>query len=546
MNPMEREKLHILVIEDDPFFAEVVQRMLQKPTSALALQVELADRLAAGMERLAAGGIDVVLLDLSLPDSQGLATLRQVLSQAPQVAVVISTGLADDEMAVDAVRQGAQDYLLKGQLDGPTLLRAVRHAIERKRIQDELRKLSLAVEQSPSITVITDLQARIEYVNPRFSQVTGYSVAEVLGNTPRLWKSGQTTPAVYRELWDTINGGNEWRGEFLNRRKCGELYWEFASISPVRDTQGRPTHFVKVAEDITTRKRAEESLHRARDELELRVQERTAELLRINEALRDEIAQRKHAEEADQIKTQFVSNVSHELRTPLSVIVLLSGNLDMLYDRLGDDKRRQMIREVREHARILNDLLGSVLEISRIESGRVSLERQQVELLRLAREESAAQLPLAQRKAQEVAVAGDAELTVWANEEQIRRVIRNLLNNAIKYTPEHGHISCQCVEWPGGADVAWPGSADLPAGRWAALRVVDSGPGIRAESLPHIFERFYRVATEGNVPGTGLGLAIAQELVHLHGGQIAVTSQPGQGSTFAVYLPVDRRKESPA
>ncbi len=542
---MERERLRILVIEDDPLFGDAVQRMLRRAGASLALEVELADCLAAGLERLAAGGIDAVLLDLALPDSQGLETLHRVLARAPQVAVVISSGLSDDETAVAAVRQGAQDYLLKGHLDGQTMLRAVRHAMERKRIQDQLSKLSQAVEQSPSIAVITDLQGRIEYVNPRFSQVTGYSPDEVLGENPRLLKSGQTPAEVYRELWETIIGGNEWRGEFLNRRKSGELYWEFASVSPVRNAQGQVTHFLKVSEDITARKRAEEALQRARDELELRVQERTAELQRSNEALRAEMAQRERAEEADQLKTQFVSNVSHELRTLLSVIVLLSGNLDMLYDRLGDDKRRQMIHDLREHARILNDLLGSVLEISRIDSGRVSMERQWVDLPRLAREECNKQLLLAQRKGQELTVTGQASLAVWGNEEQLRRVIRNLLNNAIKYTPEGGRIVCECLEWTGRPDPAWPGGADLPAGHWAALRVVDSGPGIRADHLPHIFERFYRVETEGDVPGTGLGLAIAQELVHLAGGHIAVASQPGHGSTFAVYLPLDPRQEHP-
>lgn len=543
---MDSKPIRVLVIEDEADFAEFVQHLLSQPVGAPAFQVETAGCLAAGLERLARGGIDLVLLDLMLPDSEGLETLDRVLSASPHVAVVILSGLTDDELALTALRHGAQDYLIKGPMKVQSLQRTVRHALERKCIQDRLQELSQAVQQSPSITVITDLQGNIEYVNPRFSQVTGYAPEEVLGRNPRILQSGQTPPDVYREMWQRITAGKEWRGELVNRRKSGELYWEAASISPVRDAQGRMTHFVKVAEDITERKRAEEELRRARDELERLVQERTAELQRKSEALKVESFQRRLAEEADQIKTRFVADISHELRTLLSAITLLSGNLDMLYDRLSDEKRRQMIRDIREQARSLNDVIGNVLDISRLDSGRVSMERQRVDLLEITRAEVAKQMPVAQRKAQDVVVTGHGRLTLWANEEQLRQVIRNLLNNAIKYTPEGGRITCECVEWPGRADPTWPGSDELPAGRWVALRVIDTGPGISAEHLPHIFERFYRAGSANGTPGTGLGLAIAHELVVLHGGRIAVSSQVGQGSTFALYLPADRRKKASA
>jgi len=165
------------------------------------------------------------------------------------------------------------------------------------------------------------------------------------------------------------------------------------------------------------------------------------------------------------------------------------------------------------------------------------MERQRVNLVQLAREEANKQLPLADRKSQTLYVAGQ-DVAVWGNVEQLRQVIRNLLNNAIKYTPNHGQIICECLlagETPLSAE--WPDSADLPAGRWAALRVADNGMGISQEDLPHVFERFYRVETEGNIPGSGLGLAIAQELVKSHGGRISAASTLGKGSTFAVYLP---------
>ncbi len=132
-----------------------------------------------------------------------------------------------------------------------------RDITERKRAEEQLRKLSQAVEQSPACVVITDPSGNIEYVNPKFTQLTGYTLEEALGKNPRILKSGETPPEVYKQLWETITSGREWRGEFHNKKKNGELYWESASISPVRDTRGAITHFLAVKEDITERKRAE-------------------------------------------------------------------------------------------------------------------------------------------------------------------------------------------------------------------------------------------------------------------------------------------------
>jgi two-component system, cell cycle sensor histidine kinase and response regulator CckA len=128
---------------------------------------------------------------------------------------------------------------------------------ERRQAEDKLRQLSRAVDQSPSSIVITDPAGDIEYVNPKFIELTGYTLAEVLGKNPRVLKSGEKSPEAYRELWQTITAGKEWRGEFHNKKKNGELYWESASISPIRDRAGRVTHYVAVKEDITARKQTE-------------------------------------------------------------------------------------------------------------------------------------------------------------------------------------------------------------------------------------------------------------------------------------------------
>jgi PAS domain S-box-containing protein len=149
---------------------------------------------------------------------------------------------------------------------------------DNKKSEEKLRQLSQAVEQSPSTVVITDTDGAIEYVNPRFTDLTGYKLHEVVGMNPRILKSGDKPDNVYKELWDTIKAGRTWHGEFLNRKKSGETYWEFAAISAIKDRAGNVTNYLKVAEDITERKQIEK------------------------------------------IKDVFISTVSHELRTPLTAI----------------------------------------------------------------------------------------------------------------------------------------------------------------------------------------------------------------------------------
>jgi two-component system phosphate regulon sensor histidine kinase PhoR len=252
--------------------------------------------------------------------------------------------------------------------------------------------------------------------------------------------------------------------------------------------------------------------------------------------------------EAERSKTKFVSNVSHELRTPLSVITLLGDNLDTLYDRLNDEKRRQMVRDIQKHTEVLNSLIGDILEISRIDSGRASMEREWVDLAELTREEANKLLPMADQKYQTLAVPDAEQLPVWGNNDQLRQVIRNLVNNAIKYTPEEGIIICECrtqAARPANdktLDDCWPVEIDLSTGSWAVLRVIDNGIGISKEHLPNLFGRFYRVNTQGNIRGTGLGLSIARELTELHSGYLTVTSTPGEGSVFTVYLPMLARE----
>jgi len=244
---------------------------------------------------------------------------------------------------------------------------------------------------------------------------------------------------------------------------------------------------------------------------------------------------------ADRLKNQFISDVSHELRTPLSIMTLLTGNLEVLYDRLNTHKRRTMIHDIRQHTRMLNELLDNVLNITRLDNCEALPERSRVDLAQLLHEEAAKQAPLISKKAQVLCSNGLDQLEVIGCADLLRQALCNLLNNAIKYTPDGGQITCEC--WMqrvvGALDSSgWPGIASLEGGTWATLSISDTGIGIKPDDVTHIFDRFYRVNPQSSIPGTGLGLAIVQEIINLHAGRIVVDSTLGVGSRFVVYLPV--------
>lgn len=365
--------------------------------------------------------------------------------------------------------------------------------LERDRTRAILESLGEAV-------VVTDVDGTVLYTNPATEVLTGYENNEVLGQSCRQLLGNAHLSEILMQAQGLMHAGQTWRGEAINFRKDSSHYDAAITATPLfaPEDPGQLIGSVWVQRDITPLK------------------------------------------EAGRFKDRFVSDVSHELRTPLSAIALVAGNLENLYDRVDDSKRRQMIRSIREQVGLLNDLIGGVLEISRIDSGRVSMDRETVDLVELMLEEVDKQGLLARRKSLLLSTTGVESLSVMGNEGQLRQIIRNLVNNAIKYTPDRGRITCECFvhEGRGEPGMEWAGSTRPPDGRWAVLGVTDTGIGIRPDDIPHLFERFYRVKTQSNVPGTGLGLAIALQLTELHGGYIGVSSIEAQGSIFALYLPL--------
>lgn len=345
----------------------------------------------------------------------------------------------------------------------------------------ELRRLSQAVTHSPSTVMITDAKGGIEYVNPKFTQLTGYTLEEVRGKNPRILKSGEQPQEFYKQLWETIASGREWCGEFRNKKKNGQLYWEYACISSVKDKEGRITNFIAVKEDITERKRLEE--------------------------LRDE----------------FISIVSHELRSPMTLIREGVAQVEEGMHGPVTAGQKEFLSISLKHIDRLTRIINNLLDISKIESGKMELRKSRFDMVELIKGAVITALPKAKEKNLEIQTSfSSGVIEAYADEDKITQVVTNLVNNAIKFTGK-GHILISLTE-----------KEDL-----IECSVSDTGIGILSENLPKIFSKFEQVArlSGPGEKGTGLGLSIAKGIIELHQGRIWVESQYQKGSKFIFTLP---------
>lgn len=391
---------------------------------------------------------------------------------------------------------------------------------ERRRIEDELRKLAQAVEQSPVGIVITNLAAEIEYVNEAFIQTTGRSRNELTGQNQRILQSGKTPSTTYHELWEALSSGCSWQGELINRRKDGSEYVVFANITPLRQPDGRITHYVGAAQDITEKKRLGTELDQHRHHLEEQVSLRTSEL---------QIA-KTQAEAANRAKSTFLANMSHELRTPLNAILgfaqLMGSDTE-----LGPTNQQRMATINRAGQHLLA-LINDVLEISRIEAGRVTVQTTACSLTEsLATiEEIIRSRATDKGLAFRIERAGDLPDYVLGDCHRIRQVLINLLGNAVKYT-EQGSVLLRLT-----------GDTEK-----VHFEVTDTGPGMTTDEQAQLFQAFYQTSVGiAKGEGTGLGLTISREFVRLMGGELSVVSTPGEGCTFSFNLALPACPAPPA
>jgi PAS domain S-box-containing protein len=390
---------------------------------------------------------------------------------------------------------------------------------ERKRIADELRILSLAIEQSEESIVITDLDGRIEYTNAAFTRVSGYARDELVGSDPRILKSGRTPRATYEDLWRTLRRGETWKGEFVNRRKDGTEYVEEAVISPVRQEDGRVIKYLAVKQDVTERRRLADELQRHQQHLEELVAARTRQL---------EDA-RQQAEAASRAKSAFLATMSHEIRTPMNGVL---GLLEVLArDRLSA-RQRELLSTARDSAHTLLTIIDDILDFSKIEAGRLQLEVAPVTLAESVEALAESMVPMALRREVDLSVFVDPELPaqVLTDGLRLRQILFNLVGNAIKFSAGR----------PDKRGRVWVRATRAAETREAVtIAVIDNGIGMSEQTLQRLFTPFTQAdaSTTRRFGGSGLGLAICKRLVAMLRGTIAVQSRLGEGSTFAVTLP---------
>ncbi|MCA0390058.1 MAG: PAS domain S-box protein [Bacteroidetes bacterium] len=406
-------------------------------------------------------------------------------------------------------RRVVEVYSSKVIIDGRLCLHSIIHDVtEKKEAQKMLQLLNRAVEQSPTGIFITDTFGRIIYVNSRYCQITGYTSQELSGENPKLFKSGRMERSEYENLWNTILAGNIWRGELLNKRKNGDLYWEYAVIAPVSDDSGEITHFVAVKEDITTRKKMLEQLE-------------------LSKAA---------AEEANRLKSAFLQNMSHELRTPLIAIL---GFAEILNEELEDSELRGMTEKIEYSANRLLETIKSILALSHAESKLLPVNTTVINVCAVAQD----QFNIFREKAGVKGLGYNIllpEETIYAllDEEMFSRIIYHLLDNAIKFTMK-GEVSLSIhTEMM----ITENGHELLEV----KVRVADTGIGIAEEKIPLIFSAFRQVSEGYNraFEGSGLGLTLSKMFAEKMGGRIDVRSTQNEGTVFDAVFTVRKQDYS--
>nr|WP_314859200.1 PAS domain S-box protein [uncultured Undibacterium sp.] len=382
---------------------------------------------------------------------------------------------------------------------------------QRLSAEAHLNQLSQAVEQSTEAIIITDVIGKIEYVNDTFVRKSGFSKLEVIGKYPNILNSGMTPAETFTTLWKTVRAGNTWKGELINRRKDGTLSIEYATISPLRQSDGSISHFVSTQEDINEKKRLGEELDKHRHHLEELVESRTKELA---------IA-RQLAEAANQAKSNFIANMSHEIRTPMN------GVLGMTYLALAaatDPKQRDYLQKIHLSGQHLLHIVDDILDFSKIEAGKMTIEGIDFSLDELlGKLLTIMNTKLAGRQLQlRIQVDPDVPRQMHGDPHRLSQILINYTNNAIKFT-ERGEIKIHVKRAQELAD-AW----------LIRFEVKDPGIGMTEEQQKKLFQSFEQAdsSTTRKFGGTGLGLAISKQLALLMGGEVGVQSQLGKGSTF--------------
>jgi signal transduction histidine kinase len=550
--------LRILYAERNP--ADVDLTVRHVAAHAAHLEIETASTGAGALRKLEAGGFDLLLLDYRLPDLNGLEILQEMRERGLRLPVVMITGHGDEETAVQALKLGATDYVVKREGYLNQLPSTIESAIAQRALADEKEALLTLNGIAVVIASTLDLDAVLQKVAAAAGTLLRVerSLVSLLGDD-----GVELLPAAWHGWRGEVAGRLRFRvGQDVPGRAAGErrpvgvadyrlaapaVHREAAVLEGVGGVLSVPLlardRLLGVLTVAATGARAfslpEEGLlaslaahtsvgienarllaqiQRHADQLEERVRERTREVEAVNRQL----------QEASRHKSEFLANMSHELRTPLNAIIGFSQVLRELGVGPLNEKQNRYIGHIHQSGRHLLQLINDILDLAKVEAGRFALEPEAMDVAATLEDILVIARGLAHQKAQQIEAQIEPSLApLRADPVRFKQICFNLLSNAVKFTPEQGRITVAARRAPEGGD-------------WLELRVTDTGIGIKAEDLPRLFQEFVQLeaAATKRHEGTGLGLALTERLVGLHGGQIrAESAGMGQGSTFTVLLP---------
>ena len=495
--------LRVLLVgnKEEDFF--LIREILERTRSSLRADLDHAHSLEEARAMIGRKTYDVALFEYETGDAEAVRLLSEFHRAGVSLPFILLTEHADERAVAEIIQAGAWNCVSKSQLDGANLVRTIKSTLAMHSMQqgqqaaeESLRKLSRAVEQSADMVMVADRNGIIEYVNPAFETLTGYSRAEVCGQTPRVLKSGEQGPEVYQEMWKTILSGNAYRGILVNRKKSGELYYVEESICPVRDADGHITHFISNGRDLTDRLRLE------------------AQLLQ--------------AQKMDAIG-RLAGGVAHDFNNLLTIITSYSElALDAVVPNSPlEAKLQEILMAARRAAELTRQLLGfsrKQPQALRVVDLNPAIERVVKTLNRLIGED----IELSFKP-------GDGLGRVRVDPVQIEQILMNLAANARDAMPQGGHLLIETSDAKLDNDYIERKHAVIPTGQYALITITDDGDGIPPEHLSHIFEPFYTTKPLG--AGTGLGLATVYGIVKQNKGFIWAYSELGMGAVFKIYLP---------
>lgn len=366
----------------------------------------------------------------------------------------------------------------------------------RKKNLETIRKLSIAIEQSPASVVIFDNNGVIEYANEAFSMSTGYKSKVAVGLNIKKLNPNNYNIAKSEEFWKTISSGMIWTGELQSKRSNGELFWEKVSVSPIFDTNGLITHYSAVTQDISLQK------------------EMLARLLESEKQLK----------EVNATKDRFFSIIAHDLKNPFNAIMGYASLLLSQFDDLNKSEKLDYIENINIAADSTYSLLENILEWSRTQTGKIDFNPESFDISTVINEIFLLVRPQAEAKNIRLISKVKYQTFVYADVNMIKTVLRNLVSNAIKFT-EKGEVLIETEETKSSLMIS----------------VIDTGIGIADDVMDKLFKIDQQVHTSGtkNEKGTGLGLILSKEFVNINGGEIWINRMKGQGTIFNFTLPIN-------